>query len=946
MKRFLTILFVVSITFVFSQKKIIDPSVYNDWKKNEAQIISNNGQYVAYEINPHKGDGLLFLHQLSTGITDSFPRGKEAKFSFDGDYLTFKITPGFDTLRNCELQKVDKKKWPKDTLGIYILSTDSLLKIPMLKSFSVGEENNWMSYTLDENTLKSEKKAADKKEEKKKKKKKCCALNSGKNAKKGKKKAAEKPSYTSDGKVLTLLQPIVKKEYAFKDVTDYVLSENGKQLAFVEHKKEKSDSFQLQLVSMEDGKCTPILAKQQAIKSLVFDKSGQNLAFLASQDTTKVKVFGLNVYSLSSGKNLLIDTTHVRIPKEDAVSENKEPRFTEDDRFLYFGVTERPKNEEKDSLLDSEKVRLDIWHYQDTRLQPQQLVELKRDLKKTDFYVLHLADGKVLKLADDTLNVRAVEKQIGNYLFASSNEKYKIESQWEVLNPEDHYRISLLDGTVELLKKRVAFDGTLSPNGAFYSYFDAQKSNYFLLDLNTKKETCMTCSTTKINWQEDVNGMPMAAGPFGVKGYAKGENELYLLSQYDIWSYNISQNKLSCITNKEGEQRKIRLNPLLWSNDSVYVDFANVYIEGFNEKTKGSHIFYIMDHGNHTDLVEKYYTDHKITFIKRSKNNETIAFRKMSLQEYPEIRITQNDFQTEKILTNTNPQQSEYNWAQVELVQWKSYDGIPLEGLLYKPENYDATKKYPLLVYFYELYSDDLHNHYAPKPTASVIYATEYASAGYVVFIPDIRYKAGYPAKSAYNCIMSGTDHVLNLFPAIDSTKMGLQGQSWGGYQTAQLITMTKRYAAAMAGAPVSNMFSAYGGIRWGSGMNRQFQYERTQSRIGKTIWEAPELYVENSPLFHVPNITTPLLIMHNDKDGSVPWYQGIELFTAMKRLGKPCWLLNYNGDDHNLMQNANRMDLSIRMRQYFDYYLQGKPAPKWLLEGIPAVDKGKEMGY
>ena len=946
MKRFLTILFVVSITFVFSQKKIIDPSVYNDWKKNEAQIISNNGQYVAYEINPHKGDGLLFLHQLSTGITDSFPRGKEAKFSFDGDYLTFKITPGFDTLRNCELQKVDKKKWPKDTLGIYILSTDSLLKIPMLKSFSVGEENNWMSYTLDENTLKSEKKAADKKEEKNKKKKKCCALNSGKNAKKGKKKAAEKPSYTSDGKVLTLLQPIVKKEYTFKDVTDYVLSENGKQLAFVEHKKEKSDSFQLQLVSMEDGKCTPILAKQQAIKSLVFDKSGQNLAFLASQDTTKVKVFGLNVYSHSSGKNTLIDTTHLSIPKEDAVSENKEPRFTEDGRFLYFGVTERPKNEEKDSLLDSEKVRLDIWHYQDTRLQPQQLVELKRDLKKTDFYVLHLADGKVLKLADDTLNVRAVEKQIGNYLFASSNEKYKIESQWEVLNPEDHYRISLLDGTVELLKKRVAFDGTLSPNGEFYSYFDAQKSNYFLLDLNTKKETCMTCSTTKINWQEDVNGMPMAAGPFGVKGYAKGENELYLLSQYDIWSYNIAQNKLSCITNKEGEQRKIRLNPLLWSNDSVYVDFANVYIEGFNEKTKGSHIFYIMDHGNHTDLVEKYYTDHKITFIKRSKNKETIAFRKMSLQEYPEIRITQNDFQTEKILSNTNPQQSEYNWAQVELVQWKSYDGIPLEGLLYKPENYDATKKYPLLVYFYELYSDDLHNHYAPKPTASVIYATEYASAGYMVFIPDIRYKVGYPAKSAYNCIMSGTDHVLKLFPAIDSTKMGLQGQSWGGYQTAQLITMTKRYAAAMAGAPVSNMFSAYGGIRWGSGMNRQFQYERTQSRIGKTIWEAPELYVENSPLFHVPNITTPLLIMHNDKDGSVPWYQGIELFTAMKRLGKPCWLLNYNGDDHNLMQNANRMDLSIRMRQYFDYYLQGKPAPKWLLEGIPAVDKGKEMGY
>jgi len=160
------------------------------------------------------------------------------------------------------------------------------------------------------------------------------------------------------------------------------------------------------------------------------------------------------------------------------------------------------------------------------------------------------------------------------------------------------------------------------------------------------------------------------------------------------------------------------------------------------------------------------------------------------------------------------------------------------------------------------------------------------------------------------------------------------------------LITMTNRYKAAMAGAPVSNMFSAYGGIRWGSGMNRQFQYERTQSRIGKTIWEAPELYMENSPLFHLPKVNTPLLIMANDKDGAVPWYQGIELFTGMKRLGKPCWMFNYNGDDHNLMENANRMDLSIRMRQFFDHYLLGAPAPQWLSAGIPAIDKGKVKGY
>ena len=239
-----------------------------------------------------------------------------------------------------------------------------------------------------------------------------------------------------------------------------------------------------------------------------------------------------------------------------------------------------------------------------------------------------------------------------------------------------------------------------------------------------------------------------------------------------------------------------------------------------------------------------------------------------------------------------------------------------------------------------------MHNYNSPRPSASTINPIEYASAGYFVLIPDIRYTyPGKPAKSAYNCIVSGTEFVMRSFP-IDSFKIGLQGQSWGGYQTAQLITMTKRYAAAMAGAPVSNMFSAYGGIRWGSGLNRQFQYESQQSRIGKTIWEAPELYRENSPLFHLPNVTTPLLIMHNDEDGAVPWYQGIELYNGLRRLQKPCWMLNYNEEDHNLTRVANKIDLSIRMRQFFDHYLKNEPMPIWMKKGIPAEKKGKTLGY
>jgi len=251
-----------------------------------------------------------------------------------------------------------------------------------------------------------------------------------------------------------------------------------------------------------------------------------------------------------------------------------------------------------------------------------------------------------------------------------------------------------------------------------------------------------------------------------------------------------------------------------------------------------------------------------------------------------------------------------------------------------------------MIVYFYERTSNRLYNHSVPSPSRSTINPSYCTSNGYIVFMPDITYDTGYPGRSAYNSIVSGAQAMTERYPFIDRERMALQGQSWGGYQIAYLVTRTDMFRAAMAGAPVSNMTSAYGGIRWGSGMVRQFQYEQTQSRIGGTLWEKPMHYIENSPVFHVPDINTPLLIMHNDDDGAVPWYQGIELITAMRRLQKPAWMLVYNGEAHNLVEWPARMDLSVRMYQFFDYYLKDAPAPRWMKEGIPYIDKGKVDGY
>jgi dipeptidyl aminopeptidase/acylaminoacyl peptidase len=257
----------------------------------------------------------------------------------------------------------------------------------------------------------------------------------------------------------------------------------------------------------------------------------------------------------------------------------------------------------------------------------------------------------------------------------------------------------------------------------------------------------------------------------------------------------------------------------------------------------------------------------------------------------------------------------------------------------------DPNKKYPLMVYFYERNSDGLHNYRPPAPSASTINIPLFVSNEYVVFVPDIKYTIGFPGQSAYDCIVPGVNTVVSM-GFVDEKNMAIQGQSWGGYQVAWLITRTNMFKAAGAGAPVVNMTSAYGGIRWGTGMSRMFQYEQTQSRIGGTLWEKPWHYIENSPLFMSDRVETPLLMTHNDADGAVPWYQGIEFYMALRRFNKPVWLLVYNGEDHNLVQRKNRKDLSVRLLQFFDHYLKGAPAPIWMEEGIPATLKGKDLGY
>jgi dipeptidyl aminopeptidase/acylaminoacyl peptidase len=324
----------------------------------------------------------------------------------------------------------------------------------------------------------------------------------------------------------------------------------------------------------------------------------------------------------------------------------------------------------------------------------------------------------------------------------------------------------------------------------------------------------------------------------------------------------------------------------------------------------------------------------------KARNAEVYLLSRQTFVECPDLYVSDASFREMRKISDTNPQQSQYVWGTAELVSYRNTDGVPLKGVLYKPENFDPKKKYPMIVYIYERLSQQLHRYLEPKP-GTAVNPSYYVSNGYLVLTPDIVYTVGFPGQSALKAVLPAVQSVADR-GIVDENAIGIQGHSWGGYQIAYMITQTHRFRAVAAGAPVVNMISAYDGIRWGTGLPRQFQYERTQSRIGGSIWQYPTRFMENSPIFWADKVRTPVMMLHNDGDDAVPWYQGIEFYLALRRLGREVYLFNYNGEPHGLRKRTNQKDYAVRLQQYFDHHLKGAPAPDWMVKGVPFLERGK----
>ena len=910
---------------VWAQKKPLDHSVYDGWQSVRAVKLSPDGRLVSYEVAPQEGDGTLYVRDLADGREVAVERGTSLRWSQDAAQALLTVKAPYAETRQSKIDKKKKEDQPKDSLVRLDLRTFARETVGADGQSAFGYEAAPYLFVSQEV--------------------------------KGRKSKNLLVIDTAAGSVDTL-----------KNVSGFKADRLGSRLAVITAKEEK-DSLSRSAVILYDfptGSIDTLSAGRKTYANLAFSDDSGKLLFTVTDDEEKEDGTPRHAIYLSERRLVrkaarrqpalygwhtceLLPPDSADLPAGWVVSASSRPAFSNGAGRVILSLAEYmpPKDT---TVYDFEAAQLDIWVWNKQTVPPMDKVGRSRGRSRTAVVNLDQPGRLVVVSRNPSDRIAFFAGADADYALSTDTERYAIDNMWAADSRADVSLVSLRDGSRRLLREAGEGYAIPSPYGKYLAWFNPEDGNWYCQDLATGVQVNLTGATGVNFWDEEDDHPIPGYTPVALPSWTEGDAALLLSDRYDVWKFSPDGRKAECLTAGAGRRDKVqyrvehlgrRNDPYLYQNIDALPLKGTLRLSSFDERTKRNGFASV-------DIVrggepQGFLAEKSFSQLTQAENAGVIAYLKGDFRHPMDLYVANSDWSGERKLTAINPQQADYRWGDVQLVHWNAYDGTPLDGLLFTPDDMTPGRKYPMMIYFYEKNAETLYDYRAPAPSRSIINITFYVSRGYVVFVPDIVYQDGHPGESAYNCICAGAEAMCSRFPFIDKDKMAIQGQSWGGYQTAYLVTRTDMFAAAGAGAPVGNMTSAYGGIRWESGSSRIGQYEHGQSRIGKTLWEdgGLELYIENSPVFHTPNVTTPVLIMHNDADGAVPWYQGIEFFMGLRRLGKPAWLLEYNDEAHNLVERRNCKDLSIRLQQFFDHYLQGAPEPVWMKEGIPYARKG-----
>ena len=936
-------------------KKPLTQDTYDLWRTIQQPTLSPDGRWAVYTLTPTVGDGELVARATQGSTEYRVPRGstgrplqsvtgspfspQAAQVTGDSRHVVFLRYPTQAALDSARASRARPADQTRSALAILSLADGGVTTVERVRSFQVARDGGrFVFYQLEADTAANG----------------AGARGAGGGAGAGGRpataagdSAGPPPRRKDPGSPMVIRDLATGAEERVEGVTNLSVDQRERWLLY---SVTGADSLGVDGVYVRDLATGTVTALKQGTgnyRSLALDEGGTQAAFITDadawgQDTVRYALYHAALSGPRGRGGPQAATPAVsqaEVPTSLQVAERARVSFVKQGGVLELGLSRiLPDSIPADSLAD--KAVVDLWHWQDVRPQPMQRVQAGQDRNRQFTAVYHVATRQLTVLANDSVPQITLSDD-GRVAVATTNVPYRMDAIFGE-GGNDVLVINAVTGVARRVATKVRGSGQLSPGARYVLWWD--QGAWHAHDVAANRTVNLTTGIVDVSFARETHDTPTEPMPWGVGGWTANDQHVLLYDRYDVWEVDpAGQRPARNLTDGVGRRENLTFRVVNLDPEERALDPAKpLLLRTFDNRSKDAGLYRDRVAAAGVQPERILMAPKSWPVLQKARAAEQYLVARADHREYPDL-WTGTAFDGLTKISNAMPEQSEYLWGNVELTSWLNADGVPMEGLVYTPEGFDRTRQYPMLVYFYEQLSDNLHNYTRPAGR-NTINPIVYTSLGYVVFMPNIHYTPGYPGPSSVKSIVPGVQSLIAK-GFVNPKAIGIGGQSWGGYQTAYIITQTNLFAAAVPNATVVNMTSAYGGIRWDSGVERAIvNYERGQSRIGGSLWEYPERYIENSPLFFLDRVTTPVLFMANDNDGAVPWYQGIEYFVAMRRLGKEAYMLNYNGDAHNPRKYANQKDIDRRMQEFFAAKLLGAAEPEWMRRGIPFMEKGRDQ--
>ncbi|MGE5448103.1 MAG: hypothetical protein ACM3PR_07050, partial [Bacteroidales bacterium] len=663
------------------------------WQTIVKPIVSDDGTLAAFELNPLKGNGNLIVKSTDGKDADTLSRGYDARFSSASDFIVYKIKQPEDSIRAAKKKKLKKEQMPKDSLGVFVFNKKKTYSFPDLKLYGLPKENSqWVALLLE---MKKDKSKTNPKSEEK---------TQEKTGEKAQTKADVKDKDKEPKNRLILLHPASGDTLSFKNITEFYYAPLGSSVYFIRQTKDSLDHADVMVFDTRSRTTKVLFSRTGTVKKIACDEKGFQYGFLFSTDTIKEKIFSLYHGTLADADpKQVVSVQTTGLPLGWAPSEFEDLSFSQNGRYLYFGTSPAPMPEPKDSLLEEEKPQLDIWSWKDKELQPEQILGLDKEKKRTYKAVYLVEEKKYVQLANPVMReINTINKGNGKVALGLDPMAYKLEESWTGKNTSDYYLVEIETGNKRLILKDKAYV-KLSPGGNFVTWWDPADSTYYAKSTDASLTTVVDLtSKIPIPFYEEEWDMPEDPRPYGIAGWAENDKYVFIYDRNDIWRVDMEGNKVPVnATRNYGRINHIRFRYQKLDPEEEFIDTSKpVILDGFNEGTKADGYFR-GDFHNYTEPKVLLTEDYKFDKLTKSKKAEVLIWTRENVSESPNVWTGNLQFEHRHMLSEANSQQKSFVWPEVKLVHWETFSGKTMEGLLYFPENIDVEKKYPMIVYFY-----------------------------------------------------------------------------------------------------------------------------------------------------------------------------------------------------------------------------------------------------